>query len=65
MEKTNSKLEIEQGRNDASIFVHCAHLYSCRVFMKMISLLQIMDNRENVPAVTKEAFCFEREHILL
>lgn len=33
--------------------------------MKIISLLQIMDNCENVPAVTKEAFCLEREHILL
>lgn len=33
--------------------------------MKMVSLLQIMDNRENVPAVTKEAFCLEREHVLL
>lgn len=33
--------------------------------MKMVSLLQITDNRENVPAVTKEAFCLEREHVLL
>jgi len=33
--------------------------------MKMRSSLQIVDNRENVPAATKEAFCLEREHILL
>lgn len=70
--KQIASLEIEPGRhgrtvsrnslnNDASIFVSCAHLYSCRGFMKTISLLQIMDNHENVPAATKEAFCLGRK----
>lgn len=33
--------------------------------MKMISLLQMMDNCENVLAVTKDAFCLGRERALL